>query len=106
MSNWIIIWKLKSFERNAILQKTFWIANLSVEEEPVVRKYDKLDDRRKIQLKVTKKGMDLIEKLLIEMFLSITALLEDQEETMKLLTENLKVFNEIILSQVESKKKK
>jgi len=71
-----------------------------------VRKYDKLDDRRKIQLKVTKKGMDLIEKLLIEMFLSITALLEDQEETMKLLTENLKVFNEIILSQVESKKKK
>jgi DNA-binding MarR family transcriptional regulator len=60
--------------------------------------YDKLTDRRKIQLKITKKGIDLIKTISEEITQTVRELLKDQGEHINQLTAYLKDFNNAILS--------
>lgn len=75
-----------------------------VEAGLVERIYEKVSDRRKIQLMATKKGMDLIDKMKEESIQTAKEVLKDLGETTKQLTDNLKTFNEAILSRMESLK--
>jgi DNA-binding MarR family transcriptional regulator len=81
------------------------IVDSLVEAGLVERIYEKLSDRRKIQLKATKKGTDLIDKMKDESIQTAKEVLENLGETTKPLTDNLKTFNEAILSKMESIKK-
>ena len=77
-----------------------------VEEGLVERVYEKLSDRRKIQLKATKKGTDLLEKMKDESLQTAKEVFENLREIITPLTDNLKTFNEAILSRMESIKDK
>ncbi|MFQ6124619.1 MAG: MarR family winged helix-turn-helix transcriptional regulator [Candidatus Heimdallarchaeota archaeon] len=77
-----------------------------VEEGLVERMYEKLSDRRKIQLKITKKGMELIKIVSDEIIQTVKEMLKDQGEHIKQLTAYLKDFNNAILSLMESMKNK
>ena len=77
-----------------------------VEAGLVERKYEKLSDRRKIQLVTTKKGVDLIKKIGEEITQTVRELLKDQGGNIKQLTDYLKIFNDAILSRMESMKDK
>jgi DNA-binding MarR family transcriptional regulator len=68
----------------------------------VERVYEKLADRRKIQLKATKKGMFLMEKITEETVQTVKELFKDLGEKKKDLTESLTVFNKAMLSKMES----
>jgi DNA-binding MarR family transcriptional regulator len=82
------------------------LVNSLVKTDLVKRVYEKLSDRRKIQLKATKKGTDLLEKIIEEIIQTVRELFEDLGETTKQLTDNLKIFNKAILSRMESIKDK
>jgi DNA-binding MarR family transcriptional regulator len=77
-----------------------------VEAGLVERVYEKLSDRRKIQLKVTKKGTELMEKIKDESIQTAKEVFEDLDENTKELTNSLKTFNKVILSRMESIKDK
>jgi DNA-binding MarR family transcriptional regulator len=77
-----------------------------VEAGLVERIYEKLTDRRKIQLKATKKGTDLLEKMKDESLQTAKELFENLREIITPLTDNLKTFNKAILSRMESIKNK
>jgi DNA-binding MarR family transcriptional regulator len=66
------------------------------------RTYGKLADRRKIQLQVTQKGMDLMQQMADEMVQAAKELLKDRGENMKRLTEYLKDFNNTMVSLMDS----
>jgi DNA-binding MarR family transcriptional regulator len=77
-----------------------------VEAGLVERVYEKLSDRRKIQLKVTKKGTELMEKITEETIQTVKELFKDLGEKTKELTESLKLFNKAMISRMESLKNK
>ena len=73
------------------------IVDSLVKAKLVKRVYDKLSDRRRIQLKATKEGADLLEKIIVESMPVMKELFEELGEKSKELTNNLETLNKLIL---------
>lgn len=69
----------------------------------VQRVYAELEDRRKIQLKLTEKGSKVTEKFFSELFQSVKEFSEEVgTDVTQQLTENIQAFNEVMLKKMKA----
>ena len=69
----------------------------------VHRDYAQLEDRRKIQLKLTEKGSKVTEKFFSELFQSVKEFSEEVgTDITRQLTANIQAFNEVMLRKMKS----
>lgn len=71
----------------------------------VQRVYAELEDRRKIQLKLTEKGSKVTEKFFSELFESVKEFSEEVgSDVTSQLTENIQAYNEVMLQKMKTLK--
>ena len=74
-----------------------------VKAKLVQRVYAELEDRRKIQLKLTEEGTKFAEKFLSELVISVKEFSEEVGSNVtKQFTENIQAFNEVMLRKMKT----